>query len=387
MKNAGATLKETPLYEGILRLNIWLVFAALLVNISIGWKSFPGPSEGEAAAYRVYGWAYGRGTEAIGIREPAPVFPVRVLKRAGVPVPLGAKIIGVSAFAGLTWLTLVFLRRRYGAVAGAIGAMLLSVNPYFCYYAVRGPAEIFSLLFFLAFWYFVEKKDFAFKNLAAAAACAALAALSKIIFLVFVPATLGLWILEERSVKRVRFALYSALLACALVSPYLIYQNSVFGRPLSLQENLLRQWRNLALEGPILEAPFNGGPLSPSEFMFGEGTRRSAAWFAAGLRKIFLSGLPELAYYRIELFFGLMGLVLLYMKKSRSFASLFFLFILPVAFIAAVNQVMITGGIEPRFYLGAFWLVCAYAGFGFQELLVISKQLLLAGVPSPASKK
>ena len=175
----------------------------------------------------------------------------------------------------------------------------------------------------------------------------------------------------------------TALLACALTAPYLIYQNSVFGRPLSLQENLLRQWRNTAITGPIQEAPFNGGPLGPVEFMFGPGVRSSAAGFAAGLKKVFLSGLPRLAYYRIELFFGLMGLILLYMKRQWCFASLFFVFILPVAFIASVDQVLITGGIERRFYLGTFWLVCAYAGFGFQELLEVLTNLLPTGVPRP----
>jgi len=363
----------------MLQLNIWLVFAAFFANAAIGWRSFPGPSDNAAAVYRVDGWAYGRTTAAIGVREPAPVFPVRLLKSAGVPVPAGAKMIGLCAFAGLIWLTLVFLKKRYGEVAGALGALFLAVNPYFCYYAVRGPGEIFPLVFFLGFWYFVEKKDFSVQNLSAAAVCAALAALSKIIFLVFVLSALVLWTLEERSAKRVRFAVYSALLACALVAPYPVYQNSVFGRPLSLQENLLRQWRNRALEGPILEAPFNGGPIGPAEFMFGDGARRSAAGFAAGAKKVFLSGLPELAYYKIELFFGLMGFVLLCMKRSLPFAALFFIFILPVAFIAAVKQIVITGGIEPRFYLGAFWLVCAYAGFGFQELLETLRQFLLAG--------
>ncbi len=374
-------LKDTSLFDRLVRLNIWILFAAFFLNVYVGWNSFPGPSEGAAAAYRVYGWEYGRITEPIGVKEPAPVFPVRVLKFVGVPVPAGAKLVGLSAFAGLILLTLVFLRRRYGMVAGAMGALFLAVNPYFAYYAVRSPAELFPLLFFLAFWYFVEKKDLSLKNLASAGVCAAVAALSKIIFLVFVIAALGLWVLEERSAKRARFALYTALLACALTAPYLVHQNSVFGRPLSLQENLLRQWRNTSIEGPILEAPFNGGPIGPVEFMFGQGARRSAAGFAAGLKKVFLSGLPRLAYYRIELFFGLMGLILLYMKRQWCFASLFFVFILPVAFIASADQVVITGGIERRFYLGAFWLVCAYAGFGFQELLVVLTNLIPSGVP------
>lgn len=383
MKHIPKIPGDLPMFEGLLRMNVWLLSAAFLLNASIGWNSFPGPSDGAAASYRVYGWEYGRITEPIGVKEPAPVFPVRVLKLAGIPVSAGAKILGLSAFAGLTWLTLAFFRRRYGAVAGAMGALFLAVNPYFCYYAVRGPAELFPLLFFLAFWHFVEKNDFSLKNLAAAGACAALAALSKIIFLVFVLAALVLWVLEGRSVKRARFAACSALLACALTAPYLIYQNSVFGRPLSLQENLLRQWRNTAIEGPILEAPFKGGPIGPVEFMFGRGSGRSPGGFAAGLKKIFLSGLPGLAYYRIELFFGLMGLVLLYVKKQWCFASFFFVFLLPVAFIAAADQVVITGGIERRFYLGAFWLICAYAGFGFQELLEVVAGCLPAGAPPP----
>jgi len=373
-------LKEPAFYERLLRFNIVLVFAAFFMNASIGWRSFPGPAAGAADSYRVYGWAYGQVTEPIGVKEPAPVFPVRLLKKAGIPVPLAGKLTGLAAFAGLTWLTLIFLRKRYGAVAGAIGALFLAFSPYFSYYAVRGPDEIFPILFFLGFWYFVEKKDLSLNNMAAASVCAALAALSKIIFLVFVPAALVLWVLEERSVKRFRFACYSVLLTCALVTPYLVYQNSAFGRPLSLQENLLRQWRNMAVEGPVLEAPFNGGPIGPVEFMFGEGARRSAAGFAAGVRKIFLSGLPKMAFYKIELFFGLMGLVLLYAKKQWLFPSLFFLFVLPLAFIAAVNQVVIIGGIESRFYLGAYWLVCAFAGIGFQELLEVLRQFMFAAL-------
>ena len=383
MKDIRKTLQDLSLFERLLHLNILLLLAAFLLNVSVGWYSFTGPSEGAVATYRVYGWEYGRITEPIGVKEPAPVFAVRALKLIGVPVPMGAKILGLSAFAGLVLLTLVFLRRRYGMMAGVLGALFLAINPYFSYYAVRSPAELFPLLFFLAFWYFVEKKDLSLKNMAAAGVCAALAALSKIVFLVLVLAALVLWVLEERSAKRARFALYSALLACALAAPYLIYQNSAFGRPLSLQENLLRQWSNTAITGPIQEAPFNGGPIGPVEFMFGSGARGSAVLFASGLKKVFLSGLPRMAYYRIELFFGLMGLVLLYMKRQWCFASLFFVFILPVSFIAAADQVVITGGIERRFYLGAFWLVCAYAGFGFQELLEVLTSFLRSGVPPP----
>ncbi len=377
MKNIHTVFESLKLHSVIINFNILLVFAALLVNISIGWRSYPGPTDGTAASYRAYGWAYGRITGAIGFREPAPVFPVRLLQSAGVPVPLGAKICGVAAFAILVFLTLVFIRKRYGAIAGAIGALFLAASPYFCYYAVRGPGEILPILFFLGFWHFIEKDDLSFKNLAAAALCAALAALSKIIFFFFVLAGLAIWVLNDRFAKRLRFACYSALLVCALISPYLAAQASVFGRPFSLQENILRQWRNTAIEGPILEAPFSGGPLGPAQFMFGEGPRRSAVRFASGLKEVFLSGLPELAFYKIELFFGLLGLVFLFMKKSRHFASLFFIFILPTAFIAAAEQLPAGGGIESRFYLGAFWLACAYAGFGFQELLETLKQFLV----------
>ena len=376
MKKTGMVMNGQGLHRALGNFNIWLVFLALLLNISTSWL-YPGPTGGAAASYRAYGWAYGRITGPIGFREPAPVFPVRLLQSVGVPVPLGAKIAGLSAFAMLVVLTLIFLRKRYGAVAGAMGALFLAANPYFGYYAVQGPGEIFPVLFFLGFWYFAGENNFSFKNLAAAAVCAALAALSKIIFFFFVLAALILWALEECSAKRLRFALYCALLTGALVSPYLAAQTSVFGRPLSLQENLLRQWRNTALEGPIMEAPFNNGPLSPAQFMFGEGPRRSAAQFAAGLKKIFLSGLPKLAFYKIELFFGLLGFVLLCMKENRPFALLFFIFILPTAFIASVKQLPAGGGIETRFYLGAFWLVCAYAGFGFQELLEVLKQSLV----------
>jgi hypothetical protein len=361
-------------------LHLWLVFAALSLNIFTCLQVYPGPADGTAAAYRVYGRAYGRITGPIGVREPAPVFPVKVLVGAGIPVPLAAKITGLSAFAGLVWLTLVFLRKRYGEAACAIGALLLAANPYFGYYAVKGPGEIFPLLFFLAFWRFVEKKDFSIKNICLAAVCAALAALSKIIFLAFIFGALGLWALEERSAKCARFALSCALIAFAMASPYLIYQKLEFGSALSLQDNLLGQWRNIELEGPAAAALFKGPPLGPMEFIFGEGPRRSCAVFASGARKIFVSGLPELAYYHVELFFGLLGLAMLFVKKHRPFASLAFLFLLPVAFIAAGDQVAVVGGIEPRFYLGVFWLVCCYAGFAFQELLE-----MLMHFTSPAS--
>ena len=384
MKNIGAVLKGPELHRIITGFNIWLVFSLLLMNISTGWHAYPGPTDGTTASYRAYGWAYGRITGPIGFREPAPILSVRLLKSAGVPVQLGSKIAGLAAFAVLVVLTLFFLRKRYGTVAGAMGSLFLAANPYFCYQALRGPGEIFPILFFLGFWYFVERNDFSLKNIAAAAVCAALAALSKIIFLFFALAALVLWALYGYSARRLRFLLYCALMACAFVLPYLAAQAYSFGRPLSLQENLLRQWRNRALEGPILEAPFSGGPLGPAQFMFDEGPRRSAARFASGLRKVFLSGLPELAFYKIELFFGLLGFVFLFMKKSRPFASLFFIFILPTVFIAAVKQFPAAGGIETRFYLGAFWLVCAYAGFGFQELLEILKQFL---VPASASKQ
>ena len=379
MKNIFEAFTELDLHKKITELNVLLVFLVLLMNLLVGWRSCPGPSGEGAASYRVYGWAYGRMTDPVGFREPVPVLPVRLLRSAGVPAALGAKITGAAAFSALVLLTLLFLGKRYGAVAGAMGAMFLAANPYFCYYAVRGPGEIFPILFFLCFWYFVERNDPGFKNLAAAAACAALAALSKIIFLVYALAALALWALYGRSVRRLRFMFYCALLACTLVLPYLAAQSYVFGRPLSLQENLLRQWRNTALEGPILEAPFNGGPLGPAQFVFGGGLRASASRFASGLKKVFLSGLPELAFYKIELFFGLLGFVFMFMEHNRPFASLFFVFILPTAFIASARQLAVGEGIESRFYLPAFWLVCAYAGFGFQRLLDVLKQAMAPG--------
>jgi hypothetical protein len=379
MKKIGAMFEVLGLYGVIINFNILLVYAVLAMNISAGWFAYHGPVDGSEASYRVYGRAYGRITGPIGFREPAPVFPVRLLHSVGIPVELGAKITGVAALVTLVSFTLFFLKKRYGAVAGAIGALLLAANPYFAYYAVRGPGEIFPILFFLGFWCFVVRDDLSFKNMAAAALCAALAALSKIIFFFIVLAALALWALEERSAQRLRFVLYCALLSCALILPYPLSQASVFGRPLSLQENLLRQWRNTALEGPILEAPFNGGPLSPSQFMFGGGIRR----FAFGLRKVFLSGLPGLAFYAIELFLGLLGFVFMFLKKSRPFALLIFVFVIPTAFIAATRQFAV-GGIESRFYLGAFWLVCAYAGFGFQQLLEVVEQFLAGYKPRPA---
>jgi hypothetical protein len=41
--------------------------------------------------------------------------------------------------------------------------------------------------------------------------------------------------------------------------------------------------------------------------------------------------------------------------------------LLPVLPLAAIKQVTATGGIELRYYLPAFWSLCALAGLGLQE--------------------
>jgi len=240
--------------------------------------------------------------------------------------------------------------------------MFLAINPYVGYYAALGPGEIFPILFFLAFWYALENGNMSLHNILAISVFAALAALSKVIFLLFVLMVLALWVVEERSRVRVRVALYSALITCALVSPYFIYQAAVFGRPLNLQENMLRKWDNNALQGPVLEAPFNGGPMSPVEFISGRGV----GGYVSGLKKTFLSVLPRMAYYKIELFLGLLGFVLLFINGKWLLASVFFVFLVPVASIAGIVQVPATGSVELRFFLGSFWLICVYAGIGFQ---------------------
>jgi len=365
--------KNAEFLDFVGKMHVVIVFVALLLNVFTCWKVYSGPNADSGPdSYRAYGWAYGQTTEPIGVKEPVPVLAVNMLKMIGMPVRESAKFLGLASFVLLTALTLLFLRTRYGEIVGSMGALFLAANPYFGYYAARGPGEIFPLFFFLAFWYALVNTNLSFRNMFAIAAFASLAALSKVIFLFYTLASLSLWVLARRSKPHARFALYCALLICAFVSPYFVYQASVYGRPLSLQENLLRRWSNTTIEGPILEAPFNGGPMSPAEFMFGRGFSASASGYAAGLGKVFRFGLPKMAYYyKVELFFGLMGFVLLFMKKKWLLPALFFVFLAPVAFIAGIAQVPATGSVELRFFLGLFWFVCAYAGFGFNGLLEI----------------
>ena len=70
------------------------------------------------------------------------------------------------------------------------------------------------------------------------------------------------------------------------------------------------------------------------------------------------------------------------MKREWLYASLLFVFILPTAFIASIKQAPVWG-IEPRFYLPAFWLVCVYAGYGFQELLALIAEFLKSKIRKP----
>ncbi|MBU2574620.1 MAG: hypothetical protein KKH28_11145, partial [Elusimicrobia bacterium] len=361
--------------------SVCLAFMALAVNVAVSWKMYHALPVQGAAGYKAYAWAYGRFTEPIGVREPAPVFAVKALSGTGLAPALSAKVLGLAAFAALTALTFLLLKRRYGTGAGAVGALFLGANPYFSFYAMKGPAEIFPILFFLVFWQLAERGGVTARNLVMTAVFAALAALSKILFLLFVFFALAAGIFKERSRQRLKFNVRALLLCCAFVSPYFIYQAAVFSGPLSLQQNTLRHWRNMELHGPALEAPFDGGPLGPAGFIFAGGPARSAARFGGGLKKIFLSGLPKLAYcYKLELFFGLIGLVLLFIKREWLYVSLFFVFILPAAFIASINQAPAYWGIEPRFYLPAFWLICVYAGYGFHELLILIADLLKAKI-------
>lgn len=350
-----------------------LVFMALVINTAAAWRSHkPAPPPERAAGYTAYARAYGRFTEPIGVREPVPVSAVKALGLIGFPPAVGAKTAGTVAFAALLWLTFLTLKRRYGHEAAAVGGLFLAANPYFSWYAMRGPAEIFPILFFLAFRELSDRGGGAARNLVLTALCGALAALSKFVFLAFVLYALAAGALKDRSSPRLKFSLRAAALCLALVSPYLIWQAAACSGPLSLQENTLRHWRNMELRGPALEMPFEGGPLEPAAFVFADGPARAAARFGAGLKKVFLAGLPRLAYYyRFELFLGLAGCVLLFMKREWPFASLFFVFILPVAFIAGIDQVPVYGGIEPRFYLPAFWLICCYAGYGCRELILL----------------
>lgn len=364
------TLGTNKLNKFLNPVSAGLVFLALAVNTAAAWRSYTAAPAAGAAGYTAYAWAYGKFTEPIGVKEPVPVFAAAAPGFIGLPPAAGSKAAGAAAFAALILLTFLALKRRYGPEAGAVGGLFLAANPYFSYYAIRGPAEIFALLFFLAFWELADRGGFSARNLVLTAVCGALAALSKFVFLAFVLYALAAAALKDRSAPRLKFTLRAAVLCLALVSPYLIRQAAGYSGPLSLQQNTLRHWRNMEVRGPVLEVPFEGGPLGTAAFVFAEGPARAAARFGAGLKKVFLAGLPKLAYYyRFELFLGLTGCVLLFMKREWPFASLFFVFILPVAFIAGIDQVPVFGGIEPRFYLPAFWLICCYAGYGCRELI------------------
>jgi len=293
-----------------------------------------------------------------------------------------------AAFAALAILTFLVLKRRYGPEAGALGALFLGANPYFSYYAMKGPADILPILFFLAFWELAERGGSSYRNLAWTAVFGALAALSKIIFFLFVLYALAAGALADRAPQRWKFNARVLLLALALVSPYLIWQAAAASGPLSLQANTLRYWRNLELQGPVLEAPYAGGPLGPAAFVFADGAFGAAARLAAGLKKTFLSVLPRLAYYYgLELYFGLLGCALLLLKRDWLPVSLFFVFILPAAFIAAINQAPGYWGIEPRFFLPAFWLVCFFAGYGFQQLVALASGAVKAWAQKLAAER
>ena len=364
-------------------------FIALTYNIAGCWEAYRHKPLREAASRSLMASNSSFFYDS-GLAEPVPVFALKVPMAFGADPDAAIRAGGLAVYALCALLTLFILRRRFGELAGGIGALVFAANPYAGYYAALGSSHLYALLFLLLFWYYFDSPEWTFQRAAFAGAAGGLACLSRLDAALFLaPAALLTAACRGRAFN-FKAAGLALGLAAVLVLPYLAYQRVVSGNMFYAQELGLRRWANLDLYGYTAPPSRPSGPLSPAAFLFRNGAAGAFQSAASGLGRAFAYEIPRSLYYNFFMVLVFRGGYWAFALKKDSLLVFFLAALVPVLPLAAIRQIPSTGGIELRYYLWTLWALCALAGLGLQETITWLEKnsiLWLAGQNGEAGKQ
>lgn len=354
-------------FERFIPLFLGIVAAVVLsYNMLVCWKVYRHAPLREAASRSLLAEG-SRFFYASGLAEPLPVFALKAAMALGADPDAAVRAEGLVLFAAITVLTLLFVRRRCGPVAGSMAAMLLAGNPYIGYYAMRGGSHLYALFFILLFWYWFDAEKPTVGSSLGAGLSGGLACLSRLDSAWFILISAGLFLALKRRDFRFKAAGLSLGLAFLLVLPYLVYQKAHYGNSLYAQEINLRRWANLDRFGYNSGQPMPSEPLSAAGFIFRDGAVSAVKKTFGGLGRSFSYEIPRVVYYKLIVVLFFLGFYFAFVLKKDALLVFFAAAFLPVLALAPVRQIPATGGIELRYYLSTLWGLAALAGLGFQE--------------------
>ncbi|OGR94165.1 MAG: hypothetical protein A2016_05310 [Elusimicrobia bacterium GWF2_62_30] len=339
---------------------------ALAFNLLVCWKVYRNAPLREAASRSLMAEG-SRFFYDSGFAEPLPVFTLKAAMALGADPDAAVRAEGLVLFAAITVVSFLFIRRRFGALAGAMAAMLLAGNPYLGYSAMRGGSHLHALFFILLFWYWFDSEKHTTGSIVAAGLAGGAACLSRLDSAWFVLISAVLFLAIKRRDFDLKAAGLSLGLAFLLLFPYLAYQKAKYGNSLYAQELSLRRWANLDRYGYNSAEPMPTGPLSVAGFLFRDGPVSAVKRTFGGLGRSFSFEIPKVVYYKLTMVLVFLGFYAAFALKKDSLLVFFAAAFLPVLALAPVQQIPVAGGIELRYYLSTLWGLVALAALGFQE--------------------
>ncbi len=340
-----------------------LVFIALIYNFFISWKVFSKVPLSDPALYPAIAKA-SKFFYDTGIREPVQIYIVKFFMLFGLNdiLSVRAATLVIAAFCAVFLFKFVY--KRFGFVAAMAAGFVFTVNPYMGYYSVQGVNNLTSGFFLMLFIYFLTKKDYERRNLIYTVLFAALSMLTRLENILIVFLILASFVLINFSRTKLRFSLLVFAFAFIAVLPYPLHQAYKYKNPMHSHNMAARFWTNTEKNGPRSAQRYKDGPMSIGGFLFRDGAGGAAISLGRGYFKSCFHYFPRILYYKIVFFLFIFGFIITVLRKKYFLASLLPIMILPVVFIAGIDQVSRGSGIELRFYLNVLWLMGIYAGLG-----------------------
>jgi len=340
-----------------------LVFVALIYNFSVSWEVFSNIPLSDPALYPEIAKA-SRFFYDTGIREPVQIYIVKFFMLFGLNDILSVRVATLLVASFLCVFLFKFVYTKYGFVAAMVAGFVFAANPYMGYYSVQGVNNLTSGFFLMLFIYFLAKKDYIRKNLIYTALFASLSMLTRLENILIVFFILASFALINFSKIKLRFSLLVFAFAFIVALPYPLHQAYKYKNPIHSHNMAARFWVNTEKNGPHCGDRYKDGPMSISRFLFRDGIRGAARSFGAGYFKSGFHYLPRILYYKTAFFLFIFGFIMTLLRRKYFLASLLPIIILPVVFIAGIDQIKKGSGIELRFYMNVLWLLGIYAGFG-----------------------
>ncbi|MBI4656232.1 MAG: glycosyltransferase family 39 protein [Elusimicrobia bacterium] len=350
------------------RFNLFLVSAALSFNISACWALFSNVPLSDPGGFPELAKNSSFFYDS-GIREPVPVLLVKIMQFLRFNDEFAVRLATALVFIVSGFLILYFVNKKYGFLAGLGASMFFAVNPYAGYYGVQGVNNLTSGLFLLVFWYFLSKKDGAIKNCVITGAIGGFCMLTRLENILIVILILCIDLVLDFSRERLKSGGIILAAALVLTLPYLGYQQYKFKSPVYSHRIAARFWLNAETKAPLASNRFEGGPMNISSFMFRHGAVKSIKGVLRGYFKSFTHYVPRLMYYKFQILLLLAGMFFCFKRREYFLLLLFPVLILPITFIAGIDQIAKGSGIEMRFYMNAFWILCIYCGIGLADIV------------------